>query len=832
MINREQTSSERWLNRWDALAMSGRLALRSLRRTPGLSLGVILAFALGIGANSTVYQVIDRLLLRPPPHLREPESLHMLAVHFNAQQLGREITNPIRSYPELNDYRAARSLAGLAGFNYSVHELTLTQAAGGQRIRGMSVTGSYFNLIGVRPALGRLLAESDDRVGAPHVAVLSYGFWQRQYGGTQAVLGQTVDFGQGPQTIVGVLPHAFAGVQLARVDIWFPLAPYRGSVQGSTWDQQRANHWLNIVVRLRPGVQVQQAEAELNALFRSAYQQEISTGRYPADSRVVLASLIPGKSPLAPPEVGVTRWLAAIALVVLLIAYINITNLLLARGVRERRSLGIRLALGVTRTRLIGQTLVEVTLFALLGGAVALLGARYGGTFLQRTLLPDYAWDAFGWSGSVAWITLALALLAGLVAALLPVLQLLRPTVLASLRSRPGSDTGMQTVRLRGALVVTQVALSVTLLAGAGLFLKSFRNATKWDLGIDLERAWFIALDMREFPEEINAFYKRATDELRAVPGVAAAAASSTMPLFQRHGIRFRAEGWDSLPGRVMVHAVQGDYFAALGLRILQGRALSDADVAGAPLATVVSSEMARVLYPAGALDRCLYIGANSNSCTRIVGVAEGALTDGVGGAPAMQFYLASAQHPTAPQLWGFSVRAQPGAAPTPVVDGVRRSLRALAPGIRWVEITPFAELVEMQLRPWRLGATLFTLFGTLALIVAVLGLYAVMAFDVSQRTRELGVRAALGASPRGLLRLVVHRSLLLASAGAALGVLITLALAPRLQALLFHVPARDLSSLVLVSATLIGAGVLAAWLPGRRAARSDPLLALRSGES
>jgi predicted permease len=823
--------SERWLNGVDALAMSVRFALRSLRRTPGLSVGVILAFALGIGANSTVYQVIDRLLLRPPPQLREPETLRMLAVHFNSLQLGREINNPIRSYPELADYRPARSLAGLAGFNYSVHELTLTHSAGAQRIRGMSVTGGYFNVTGVRPALGRLLVESDDRAGAPRVVVLSHGFWRRQYGGSNAVLGQTVDFGQGPQTIVGVLPQGFAGVQLAQVDLWFPLAPYRSFVQGASWDQHRTNHWLNIVVRLRPGVPVQQAEAELNALFRAAYRDEIATGRYPADSRVVLASLVPGESPLAPPEVGVTRWLLAIALVVLLIACINITNLLLARGVRERRALGIRLALGVTRTRLIAQTLVEVTLFALLGGGLALLGARYGGAFLQRTLLPDYAWDAIGWNGSVVWVTLSLALLAGLAAALLPVLQLLRPTVLASLRASPGSETGTHSVRLRGALVMTQVALSVALLAGASLFLKSFRNATQWDLGIDLERAWFITLDINEFPEALNTFYARALDQLRAVPGVAAASASSTMPLYQRHGIRFRAEGWDSLPGRIMVHAVRGDYFAALGLRILQGRALNDDDVAGAPPAAVVSREMARTLYPTGALDRCLYIGANATSCTRIVGVAEGARTDGVGGEPVMQFYLASAQHQNAPQLWGFSVRAQPDVAPARVVDGVRRSLLAMAPGIRWVEITPFAEMVESQLRPWRLGATLFTLFGALALIVAILGLYAVMAFDVSQRTRELGIRAALGATPRGLLRLVVRRSLLLAGAGAAAGVLITIAFAPRLQTLLFHVPARDLVSLTAVCATLLAAGLLAAWLPGRRAARSDPLLALRSGD-
>jgi hypothetical protein len=301
------------------------------------------------------------------------------------------------------------------------------------------------------------------------------------------------------------------------------------------------------------------------------------------------------------------------------------------------------------------------------------------------------------------------------------------------------------------------------------------------------------------------------------------------MPFYQRHGIRFRAEGWDSLPGRVLVHAVQGDYFAALGLRILTGRALNDSDLPGAPPAAVISAEMARLLYPNGALDRCLYIGTEPAPCTRIAGVVEDALVDGIGGAPVAQFYVAAAQQPQAPQLWGFPVRAQDRADPAGVVAAARQRLSALAPTIRWVEANAFADMVETQLRPWRLGATLFTLFGLLALIVAVLGLYAVIAFDVSQRTRELGLRAALGATPRGLVRMVVNHSLRLAASGALIGVALALFFAPRLESLLFRVSSRDGTSLLVVTATLLGAALVAAYWPARRAARVDPLVALRT---
>jgi predicted permease len=800
---------------------------------------VILAFALGIGANSTVYRVIDRLLLRPPAQLREPEQLRLVAAESRSKPEGPPDVNPIRSYPELTDYRRARAVAGVAGFNYATHELTVKRNGNGSRVRGLSVTGEYFNVVGARPELGRLLTPSDDRVGAAPAVVLSWGYWQREFGGSREVLGQTLDFGQGPHVIVGVLPRGFTGVQLATVDIWFPLSPYRFAIQGEGWDTRHTWQWLNIVVRLPAGVAAEPARGELDAMFRNIYRQELETGRYPRDLKLALVSLIPGESPLAPAEVGVTRWLVAVALVVLLIACINITNLLLARAVRGRRALGIRLALGVTRARLIGQTVVEVMMLALLGGVLALAVARLGSAFVQRALLPDFAWDALGSQDDVILVTLVLTVVAGLAAALLPVLQLMRPAVLASLRS--GSGTGMSrgNVRLRGALVVAQVALSVLLLAGAALFVQSFRNATRWDLGIDLERGWFLTVDVEEDPQQApiavtgsrsrtDVFYERALNALRTVPGVEAAAASATAPFYNRHGMAVRVEGWDTLPGRAHVHAVMGDYFQALGLRTLAGRALTGADHAGTPSVAVLNRKMANTLFPGGALDRCLYLG-KSTSCTRIVGVVEDAVIDGVGAEPQMQYYIAAVQHGEAPQLWGFPIRVSGTVPAGQVISAARAALARSDARIRWVEATAFADLVDTQMRLWRTGASLFTLFGVLALVVAVLGLYAVMAFDVSQRLRELGVRAALGASPRGLLRLVVNRSVLLAGSGALLGVGLALLFAPRLQELLFRVRARDALSLAVVSLALIAAAAAAAYLPGRRASRIDPLLALRS---
>jgi predicted permease len=517
-----------------------------------------------------------------------------------------------------------------------------------------------------------------------------------------------------------------------------------------------------------------------------------------------------------------------VSLAVLLVACINIANLLLAREARGRRDLGIRLALGISRGRLAAHVLVEVLLLALVGGMLALLIAGFTDSALERLLLTDTLADDGATGLRVVVFTGILATGAALLTAALPAAQSLRADVQQALRTSAGGIT-RSTARLRGTLVVAQVTLSAVLLVGAALFVRSFSAAATSDLGVDLADTWYATLvwDTEHEPADGVAFHTRAIEALRSVPGVRAAGASSTYPFYQQHGTALRAEGWDSLPGRVLVHTVAGDYFDALGMTIGTGRSLVEADRTGAPQVAVVNRVMAARLWNGQALGRCLYIGADETRCTRIVGVTEDARVGGVGVDPPMQYYVPALQQVPADPLFTLLFRAEPGASPRIEAD-VRRVLLAIDPGIRAADVSSVASILDSQMRPWRLGAILFSAFGGLALVVAVLGLYGVIAFDVTQRVRELGLRAALGASPARLVRAVLGRALLLASAGLAAAVGAALLFAPLIDPFLYGVQPRDPVSLGAVSAILLAAAVLAAALPGIRASRVDPNAALR----
>ncbi|MEX2281315.1 MAG: ABC transporter permease [Gemmatimonadota bacterium] len=826
-IDRDFARQLRWHDRLGALGDAIKYAWRSMSYAPGLSVGIVVAFALGIGANATVFNVIDRLLLRPPPQLHDPGSLRVYTAQFYAPALGRDYFQPVRSYPDLGDLSGARALAGSAGYYFSTRDLTIGRGDEARRAKGMMVSGAYFGVLGVAPQIGRLIMAEDDRAGVERVVMLSHGYWQRQYAGSRDAIGQTIDFGQGPHTIIGVLPKGFAGIDMVPVDLWLPIVPYRSAIDQAGWQQSRSNQWLRIVVRLAPGVTVEAAETELTTKFRTIYAAPIGLLEYPRNTRVALTSLIPGRSPLAPAEVNVARWLVLMSLALLIIASLNISNLLLARAIREQRALGIRLALGITRTRMIGQSLLEVVLFALLGGAAALLIARYGGRVIQRIFLPDYAWDTIGFSSRVAWVTAAIAVFAGVAAAVLPGLQMARSDVLSSLRASASSIAGGR-ARLRTTLVVVQVALSVVLLIGAALFVRSFRNAADADLGIDPDHAWFIRLVIDEGLVDRNRAYSDLAAALARVPDITAAGAASTLPFFNRHGTAFNVEGWDSVPGRVYFHSVAGDYFKALDLGLLAGRLLDAADAAGSEPAGVVNEEFARRLFPKGAIGRCLYVGQNTTNCTRIVGVVETARLSGVRAEPSMQFYIAAAQHPTRADLETLVIRLADNADRARVLTDVRQLISDGQPRVRYIETTALRDQLEPEMRPWRLGAVLFTTFGILALILATLGLYAVVSFDVSQQMRELGLRSALGATSSRLLIAVLLRAGAIAALGAAAGALIAWNLAPRFQDQVFAISPRDPLSLTVVCIALPAVALVSALIPALRASRASPVVLIR----
>jgi predicted permease len=807
----------RWNHRFIVFADAWRAALRTVRTSPGLSLGVVATFALGIGANATVLGLTDRLLLRAPPQVHEPERVFHVLSRFTRPN-GDEGHWSVRSYPELVDFAQAKTLSSSAGYNFSTNDVTIGRGADAQRAKSLLITGNYFGLIGVRPALGRLLTAQDDRVDATAAVVLSHGYWQRHYGRADAI-GKTIDFGRGPYEIIGVLPKGFAGLDLQRVDLFVPAAQWRGRRDGQ-WHQRRTSQWLYIVVRLAPGVTPEQAAAELTVLNRAGNAELIDRQSFPKDLRVVLASLIPGRNPMAPAELKVSKWLVAVSLIVLLIACTNITNLLLARAVRELRGNAVRLAIGITRARLLTQVALEIVLFAVAGGVAALLVARVSGRALQRLMLPDYGWDAIGFDGLMVWAILGLSILAGAAAALMPALQVVRANVIEALRS--GSVSGSRT-RVRHALVVFQVALSVVLLFGAGLFLRSFRNAADTDLGIEPRAAYWLSPYFDDGVQiEPEEWFSRVVRAIQPLPGVTAASASSTLPFYQFNDNYLRAEGVDSLPEAAAIHAFEGDYFGALGLTIEQGRVAA----AGAG-EVMVSRHFANLVFRGQALDRCLYIGQDATQCSRIVGVVEDAMIRGLRRDTVMQYYVPAAQVPERP-LWGISVRVADRQSATATVEAARREIFRADPRVRYVNVESLEDMIGAQLRPWQMGASLFTLFGALAFLVAMIGLYGVLAFDVAQRTRELGLRAALGASPAHLLAVVMSKALQLCAIGVGGGLTITVLFAPRLQELLYDVPARDPLGLALVALLIMSIGMLAAALPAARAQRASPLVAMR----
>jgi predicted permease len=851
----EGTSARRRRSeRAEALVTMTRHAWRGIRRTPGLALGIVLAFALGIGANATVFGIVDRLLLSPPPHIVNPEAVKLLIVDRFVSFMGGRTASVSMTWPDYQDLVSLESFETVAAHT-SPRELTVGRGEDAERIAASLVTASYWRALGVRPVLGRLFTEEEDRAGAAGTAVLSWGYWQRRFGGSNDVLGETIDFGHGPYTVIGVLPRGFTGVTLVHSDVWLPFLPAGLAIQGDTWMTGRGYYWFGAIARLAPGVTEERALAEASAAHRGGRADDIGQGRYDAEALIVPVSIVPGKAPRRTVNAGeyvvngpraswgmesdVALWLAGVSAVVLLIACVNVANLLLARALRQRREVGIRLALGVSRARLLGQTLAEAMLLALAGGLAAVLAARWGGDLLRSALLPGISWEYGATSGRTILVSLGLALLAGLVAALPPAREAARGDVAGALRASAAGITRSAN-RTRAFLAVTQAALSVLLLVGAGLFLRSLDRVSTQDLGfaadqLTLLQPVFEAGSMQ--PPDRVRFFDAGIERIRALPGVEAATFTQGIPMWSSYAYSLEAEGLDSIPdhrhGGPYLYNVGSDYLQTFGLRIVRGRGFQESDRLGAPPVAVVNEAFARHLWPGQeALGKCLRIDQDEGEppvpCTRIIGIAANARRNAVREDPTPQYYvllrqqLADGNSPEA-----FVVRsADPRTLDIPAI---RRALLQVDPRLRWVEPTPFRELIDPQIRSWKLGATMFTVFGALALLVAAIGLYSVIGFDVAQRTREIGLRAALGADRRRILAMILRRGILIAAAGASLGLLAAAALAPRLGELLFQTSPRDPAILATVALVILAVAILASGIPGWRAARIDPNDALRA---
>jgi putative ABC transport system permease protein len=820
----------------DALRYDVGYALRQIRRSIGLSAAVIATFALGIGANATMFGIIDRLMLRPPAHIREPDTLQR--VELRRKWRNEEYTITGFSYPVYLHFRdRVPAFSSVAMHTYS-NSWSLGLGANARRIKGTMVSGTYFGTLGVRPALGRPILPGDDVPpnGSP-VAVIGYGLWQREFAGERSVIGRPISLGNHQFTIIGVAPRGFVGTGSQPIDVWIPVTAGEGfRFAGEKWMTDRTSMWLSVVARVRPGVSDAVATAQLTAAYRAG---ELAGGAKQPDTTSLgqMTSVLPSRQRTLSPERRVAALLGAVSVLVLLIACANVANLLLVRAFSRRREIAVRLALGISRLRLVRQLVTEAVILAFAGGLAAMVVVRWGGAFVQGVLLSDYAWPDSPIDGRVLAFTVAATILVGLITGLVPAVQGSDPHLSHTLREGT-RGSGLSRSRTRAILLLLQAAVSVVLLVGTGLFVRSLRNVNGVNLGVDVNRLLIGTIDLRSVGIDSAAaddYFDRAKENASRLPGVAAVTLADAAPFGEWSlGMELSVPGLDSLPEHSESpyrSIVAPNYFATVGTRIVQGRAFSDADARpGAAPVVIVNEAVARWIWPGkSAVGQCVRVGEKTEPCSEVIGVAQNTHRSEIAqDAEPLQVYqpLGSAKGDARARV--LVVRPS-GSDPDALIEPVRRVMQTAVAGVPFANVRPMRDSLAGELRPWQLGATMFAVFGLIALILSSLGLYSVVAYTVAQRMHEMGVRVALGAQVADIRRLVLAQGLRVAALGVAGGTIVALASGRFVAPLLFRTSARDPVVFAAVIVLLLAVAAVASLVPARRAVRADPLVALRS---
>jgi predicted permease len=834
-----EDSRERWSIPWlDHLQQDVRYAVRGLRRSPGFAFGVIATLALGIGANAAMFSVVDRLMFRPYPMLRDPSTINRVYLRWTERDAERTGTGT--EYTRYLDFqRWTSSFSDFAAFFPTTRAVGRGEAT---RERDLAaVSASYFSFFDAKPALGRFFTADEDvtPMGAT-VVVLSYGYWQSEYGGRD-VIGQQMQIDQLSYTIIGVAPKEFTGItEGSPRTAYFPITAFAGS-QSSGPDRAeyytRYNWgWMEMMVRRRPGVSVATASLDLTNAYARSWNVERQY--FPQLAPVEIAKPHAIAGPLktsAGPDAGLEArtalWVTGVTLIVLLIACANVANLFLGRALRRRREVALRLALGVSRRRLAFQTLTESLVLSLTGCALGLLIAQVGGTVLSRLFLPDG--ESFSLGGDVRTLGVAVgaALCAALLTGVVPAILATKADLAGTLKAGAREGTYHRS-RTRTALLITQGALSAALLIGAGLFVRSLTRVRDLRLGYDADRIIMVRQVLRGSVANdsgravLAAQLLRTAQELREVES---AAFALSVPFWSTNGGRLFVEGIDSVQrlGRITSQLGSADYFKTMGTRILRGRPFGAEDRAGAPRVAVISQGLAHLLWPGQeALGRCMRVGADTMPCTTVVGIAEDAVQNSLTDMRRYRYYLPMEQvRPVRGDFLMVRVRGNPSTQ----METVRAALQRVMPGQAYVTTWRLETILGEQRRSWEIGATLFVAFGGLALLVAAIGLYAVIGYNVAQRMHEIGVRIALGARSTNVVRLVVGQGMGFALAGAVSGGVLAFWAGRWVQPLLFEQSARDPFVFVTVGGILVMVAIAASSVPAFRATRADPNSTLRA---
>ena len=834
-IDRSRAVRERRAEWWSAFAQDVRYAARGLRLKPGFAAAVVITLGLGIGANATMFSIVDRLLFRPPRYLAAPDRAARL--YIATTDRGAENIRSFTGYRRYVDFRATtRSFEAMTPFYWN----DLAVGSGdGTREMPIGVGGAdLWTMFDVKPVIGRFFTSAEDvPPSGTRVAVLSYAFWQTQFGGRANALGSALDIGPYKYTIIGVAPEGFEGFAQEPLAAFIPVSAASSGMGNpkNPWYSTYNMSWLEIFARRKPGVSVTAASADLNEAYRRSYRQQLAESprntRFEiARPRALVGSVLRDRGPKESNEAKVATWLIGVTAIVLLIACANVGNLLLARALRRRREIAVRIALGVSRGRLFVQLLTESLLLALIGGIAGLALAQVGSSVLSKTLLDQKDPGASPLADSHVLLVVALlAIVSGVLTGLAPIFHTGREDVSSALKSGTREGT-VQRSRLRTGLLVLQAALSVVLLVGAGLFVRSLVNVKNVPLGYDADRLLWVNPVARGV--QTDSIHRVQLSELlreRAarVPGVEHVSRALTVPFWSTWDYTLYVAGIDSVAklGEFSLQAGSPEFFATMGTRILRGRGITAEDREHSPYVMVVGESMAKKLWPNDdAIGKCARVGADTAPCRTVVGIAEdvrrGSLSE-----TEMHYYMPIEQFARAEG--GLFVRTRGSAAER--ADDVRRALQPLMPGVSYVTATPMTTIVAPQMRSWSVGATMFTIFGVLALVLAAVGLYSVIAYNVAQRTHEMGVRVALGAQSRDVVRLIVHEGVRIVVPGVVLGAALALVAGRWVAPLLFEVSPKDPPVMAAVVVVLIAVAIVASWLPAARAARVDPIEALRA---
>ena len=835
----------------ETLLQDVRFGARTLAKNPGFTLVVTLTLALGIGANTAIFSFVNAVLLRTLP-VAEPERLVYV--------FGGTKTSPysVSSYPDYVDYRDRNNVFSEL-IAYSPITLSLNSGEQVDTVTGLIVTGNYFDALGVRPRVGRaFLPEEDTTPGSHAVAVIGHGLWQSRFGADPGVVGRKLLLNGQQFTVVGVAPADFNGADPGRTsDIYVPMAmqalvrPPRGGYSGEMNPDllsRRGARWLDIVGRLKPGVTEEQAQAAMSTVAAQLSQTYQDSNR---EQTATVTPLAKGDPEQRGTLLSVAGLLLAVVGLVLLIACANVANLLLARAASRRKEISIRLALGASRGRLVRQLLTESLLLSLLGGAGGLLL----GVWLVKTMrtysppanfLPvafDFSLDA-----NVLGFTLLLSILTGLLFGIAPALQASKPDLVVALKDETALVPGASARRftLRDLLVVAQVALSLVLLISAGLFLRSLKNAQGIDPGFDPRHVLTMPLNinlLRYTKTQGQDFYRQVLERVKALPGVQSATLTRTPPLSGASRVSSitiagreapdaasnsesaGAAGENVPVNETLASSVALDYLKTLNIPLLRGRDFNAQDRDGAPGAVIVNETFARRYFPGqDPLGQRVSLGGAQGPWLEVVGLARDGKYVTLGEVPAPFLYQPLAQRHES----GMVLLVRTSGDPSQLVSAVRDEVHSIEPNLPLTNARVMEDLLSTSLYPARMGAILIGVFGLLALLLASVGLYGVMSYSVSRRTREIGIRMALGARGGDVLRLVLRQSMTLVALGVGLGLGAAFAATRLLSGFLYGISPTDPAAFIGIAALLSIVSLAASLVPARRAATVDPLVAFR----